>query len=270
MKQVSFLILFLCSTLICTAQKNYVLAVGIADYKEINDLGLCENDAADFGTLMQDLSADVTLLTGKDATHEKIITALRTMLAKAKPEDSAIFFFSGHGYEGGFCCWDMATNSPSVTNSMNTANIKPQIINTVNRYYGGVSYAELQVLFRNSRAGKKMVIADACFSGGLKKGYRLNASVQSAKNGEVIFLLSSQPNETSLEFSNERNGLFTTYLIKGLRGESDTNSDRTITLKELYDYLFLKVTEYANSIPHSQHPVLWGRASDNTPILKIN
>lgn len=254
---------------ICLAQKAYVLAVGIADYKEINDLNLCENDALTMAALMEDAGAEVSVIKGPSATHENVISSLRGLLAKAKSEDSVIFYFSGHGYEGGFCCWDMATNSPSFSQGQLGKGIEKTKINTVNRYYGGLSYAELQVLFRNCRATKKVVIADACFSGGLKKGNHINTSVQSAKKGDLIFILSSRPDETSLEMDGSNNGLFTTYLLEGLSGGSDINSDGLITIGELYDFVYARVTEYANKIPHSQHPVIWGRFNENMPVLRI-
>lgn len=254
--------------ILCLAQKTYVLSVGINDYKDINDLRLCENDAYDFASFMKSADAEVSILAGADATHESIISALRKILAKAKSEDCVIFFFSGHGYEGGFCCWDMATNTPSVTNPTLEGRMNPQKLNMANRYYGGISYPELQILFRNCRAGRKMVIADACFSGGLRKGNHINTSVQSAKKGELIFILSSRPDETSLELPDGRNGLFTTFLLKGLCGQSDRDADRAVTLGELFQFVYDNVSEYATRIPHSQHPVLWGRVSENTHILR--
>lgn len=65
------------------------------------------------------------------------------------------------------------------------------------------------------------------------------------------------------------NGLFTTYLLEGLSGGSDINSDGLITIGELYDFVYARVTEYANKIPHSQHPVIWGRFNENMPVLRI-
>ncbi len=248
------------------AQKTYVVSVGIADYKEINDLRLSENDARAFSALMEMQGATVVTLLGKEATHAKIISALRLAFASAKLEDTMIFYFSGHGYEGGFCCWDMANaNSPLHSTMDNQTKLSK-----ANRYYGGLSYAEMQILFRNCRAGKKLVYADACFSGGLRKGNQINVSVQSARNGNVAYFLSSHTNETSLEMANGNYGLFTHYLLSGLSGEADGNRDRFITIREIYDYVYTNVVAYANRIPHSQHPVMWGRFDENMKIFNLN
>lgn len=248
------------------AQKIYVVSVGIADYKEINDLRLTENDVKTFNRLMAYQGAEITTLLGSNATHTGIITALRKAFAKAKSDDTMIFFFSGHGYEGGFCCYDMSGSSPSFS-SQGSADRAHR--NEANRAYGGLSYDEMQILFRNCRAGKKLVFADACFSGGLQKGNQINISVQSARNGDVVYLLSSQPDETSLEMAEGTNGLFTYYLAKGLAGESDADHDYSIRLQEIYDYVYEKVVEYASKIPHNQHPVLWGRYDKTTTVFRL-
>ncbi|WP_297909688.1 caspase family protein [uncultured Parabacteroides sp.] len=253
-------LIVLCLPLQVLAQKIYVVSVGIADYKEINDLRLTENDVRTFNDLMRKQGANIHTLLGKQATHAATIAALRGSFARAKKEDTMIFFFSGHGYEGGFCCWDMSARSLSLGGSdvIRNAASRDQLAKA-NRSYGGLSYQEMQILFRNCRAGKKIVIADACFSGGLNKGEQLNISVQSARNSEVIYFMSSHMDETSLEMRDDYNGLFTKYLKKGLSGESDTNGDRKITIKEIYDYVYRSVVDFANKIPHSQHPELWGR-----------
>lgn len=248
------------------AQKIYVVSVGIADYKEINDLRLTENDVRVFNQLMAYQGAEITTLTGSKATHTNIITALRGTFAKATVFDTMIFFFSGHGYEGGFCCYDMSADSPSLSGNYN---VDDERLATANRLYGGLSYQEMQILFRNCRAGKKIVFADACFSGGLRKGNQLDLSVQSARNGDVVFFLSSQTDETSLEMSGGTNGLFTYYLAKGLCGEADANADKNIQLNEIYSYVYRNVVAYASKIPHNQHPVLWGKFNEAMSIFEL-
>lgn len=249
------------------AGKTYVISVGIADYKEINDLKLSEKDAADFAAYMSGRGADITLITGPEASHVNIVSALRRVAGLAREDDTVLFFFSGHGYEGGFCCWDMAALRPSSTSRYSTQAEKTHI-NQAYRYFGGLSYIEIQILLRNCRARTKIVIADACYSGGLRKGLKLNTSVQSARNGDVIFLLSSRMDETSLEMTEGKNGLFTCYILKGLSGEADINNDGQITISELFRYTGRNVSSYASGKQQQQHPVLWGRFNENTVIIR--
>lgn len=266
--QIVLISLFIFSPLM--ASNTYVLSIGINDYANINDLNLCVNDATDFGSFMENNGAIVEYVLNSDATHENIIGRIRKFIATAKPDDTVIFFFSGHGYEGGFCCWEMATNTPSQTNPVISSTIlnKDQT-NSLNKYYGGISYPELQVLFRSCKSKNKIVIADACFSGGLSKGAFTNTSVQSAKKGDILFFLSSQQNETSLETPNGKNGLFTHFLLNGLSGEADLNNDKKITIGECVSYVSQNVDSYASRLGHSQHPRALGSYNENIPLITL-
>jgi uncharacterized caspase-like protein len=226
------------------AQKIYVVSVGVADYKEINDLRFTENDVLTFNQIIGNYTDKIATLVGSQATHANVIKTIRAVFSKATPNDVVMFFFSGHGYEGGFCCYDMRASS----------------------FIGGISYKEMQILFRNCRAGIKMIFADACFSGGLSR-QKTHLTVQSVQNSEVLYFLSSKFDETSLELPNGPNGLYTYWLAHGLKGDSDTNNDGKISLQEIYDYVYNSVVTYTNQIPHDQHPMIWGRFDKNMTIL---
>lgn len=76
--------------------------------------------------------------------------------------------------------------------------------------------------------------------------------------------MAARSNEQALEISTMKNGLFTAYLQQGLRGSADVNRDRIITAKELYDYVSKKVIERSEG---KQHPVMWGKFSDDVPVM---
>ena len=111
LKGIALLLLSLISAIEINAQHTYVVSVGIADYQNINDLTFTEADVATFNQIMAQHDAVITTLIGAQATHSNIIKTVRSVFAKAMPSDAVIFFFSGHGYEGGFCCYDMQANS---------------------------------------------------------------------------------------------------------------------------------------------------------------
>lgn len=235
-----FLILIIASIFITTAQAQniYVVAAGVNDYADpsVNDLRCCENDVNEFYSLMVKQKALVYKYIGRQATKTAILNALTAICTKATERDAVIFFFSGHGYPDGFCPYDMMHNND------------------------GVSYAEIQTIFKQSRAGKKMVFADACFSGGLRKKKSSTPTIN--KDGDVMFFLSSRTNEKSKEA--EKNGQFTRFLIRGLGGGADVNRDRTITAKEIFDFVHKGV---AVATYDKQHPVMWGKFDNNMPIL---
>lgn len=245
MKTIKYVfVVLLCVCLEAHAQKTYVVSVGIADYKEINDLRYTENDVAVFNQIMANHTNEIYTLVGSQATHANLIKTIRAVFSQATADDAVIFFFSGHGYEGGFCCYDMKLSS----------------------LIGGISYSEMQILFRNCHAGRKMVFADACFSGGLSK-QKTQLTVQAVQNSEVMYFLSSEFDETSLELPNGPNGLFTYCLAQGLCGNSDVNKDNIISTQEIYDFVYYNVVEYVNKIPHDQHPMIWGKYNMNMTIL---
>ena len=64
-----------------------------------------------------------------------------------------------------------------------------------------------------------------------------------------------------------KNADFTQYLIKGLKGAADTDSDRIITAKEIFTYVSAKVSEQTRK---KQNPVMWGKFNDNMHILNWN
>ena len=64
-----------------------------------------------------------------------------------------------------------------------------------------------------------------------------------------------------------KNADFTQYLIKGLKGAADTDSDRIITAKEIFTYVSAKVSERTRK---KQNPVMWGKFNDNMRILNWN
>ena len=73
--------------------------------------------------------------------------------------------------------------------------------------------------------------------------------------GNIIRLIGGQDFTKGLEDDQHRHGLFTYYLLKGLRGDADTNRDGMVTLKETTDYVRQKVSWVAKTRFNSdQHP----------------
>lgn len=80
-----------------------------------------------------------------------------------------------------------------------------------------------------------------------------------------MFFMSSRSGEYTLEDSFMRNGIFTAYLQQGLRGSADTDRNRKITARELFEYVSQKVREKTDD---RQHPVMWGKFDDDMVIMQ--
>ena len=232
---ISAFILF--SLTVSANAKIYLVAVGVSDYPGNNkDLRLPANDAATVRYVYsKNSNAESVLLTNSDATKSAVLSKLRSTFAKATENDIIVFFFSGHGTKGAFCAYDAQ-----------------------------IPYSEVRQAMASSKAKNKMIFADACFSGKMRQG-RKNTAEQSFNNYNIMLFLSSRGNETSIERRDMKNGFFTSCLQKGLRGGADVNRDRVITAKELFSYVSRNVKLLSND---KQHPVMWGKFSDNMVVMK--
>lgn len=215
--------------------KVHLVSVGIADYPgTANDLNLCAKDAASVKWLYEKNTNAVTkILTNSAATKEAILSAIRTTFKYSSTDDIVVFFFSGHGYKGGFVAYD-----------------------------GYLSYSEIREAMSVTHCKNKMIFADACFSGKMRQGS--SGVKQEHEKSSVMLFLSSRDNETSIERKNMKNGIFTSCLVDALRGKSDANRDRTITAKELFKFVSDNVRALSKN---KQHPVMWGHFSDDLPVI---
>lgn len=243
----SLMLMAMCLT---AGAKTYLVSIGVSDYShypyKTRSLRLPIQDAktvADIYSINRQRkktngSIDYVLLLDSLATKERIVRAMNKIYCQADEEDIVVFFFSGHGYNGGFCAYD-----------------------------GDVDYSDIRKAMAKSKSRHKMIFADACRSGGLR-GDRVrteDSNDSTAKKANVMLLLSSRTNENSIERWDMKNGFFTEYLRKGLSGNADADRDRTITAKELFDFVSKGVAEMSGD---KQHPVMWGNFEDSMPVMK--
>jgi len=230
-------------------KEKYVFIVGVADYQGVeNDLNFSDDDAVLFYNKMRKLGVkkeNMILLLDKNATRNNIENKMRNLFLKADENDQVIFYFSGHGSKGYFLPHD---------------------------YNNLLSHKTVKNIFKQSKAKKKICFADACYSGSIRnknksKGVKQTDSytLKQDINGGVAVIMSSTGYETSLEMGNLGQGVFSYYLLNGLSGKADLNSDKTITIVELYEYTKRNVVRKTNG---RQNPIIFGNFNVNMPILK--
>lgn len=242
-----FLIVAILISLSCVGfARTYLVAVGIADYPGTeSDLNLTANDAREVVEVYKNnQSLTHVLLTNSEATVDRIDRAITQVFAQAKKDDIVIFFFSGHGYNGGFCAYD-----------------------------GNITYKRVRQAMSKSKCANKMMFIDACHSGGIRhessnnnqnnNNHHDNGDLRSAN---VMILLSSRTTEVSYERADMKCGYFTTYLTRALRGEADKNADNIVTARELFEFVNTGVAQFSGD---KQHPVMWGRFSNDMPVIKL-
>ena len=227
-------LLLACATMACA--KSFVVCVGLSDYPGYaNDLTVSARDAVYIANLFQkNGGAEVYCLTNHQATVSNVKATMRQAYARANTYDTVILFFSGHGIRGAFKCYD-----------------------------GQLPYNAVTECMKACAARKRLVFADACMSGGMRTNNRRN---NGRDNGvSLLFFLSSRTAEPSREVFGLENSAFTYFLGKGLKGYADKNQDRSISARELFDYVSSNVIRLTN---RRQHPVMWGNFNDSMTIIR--
>jgi len=130
------------------------LIIGINDYKDkrIPDLKTAINDARSMAKLLREkYGFQVELMLGRKATRSGLYHALRRLAESAKPNDSVLIYYAGHGdldrqYNDGWWIPVDAEASNPIT------------------YLDNV---QVQKAMRNMKARHVLLISDSCYSGTL-------------------------------------------------------------------------------------------------------
>ena len=226
-------------------REKYALIIGISRYRNnsrgVQNLRYADVDARTLYDFLQQPAAggfareNMLLLSNEDATLERIRSALTSCVARASENDLLLIFFAGHGDGDQNARQNLylIAHDTSVDAMPQTALAMPEL----RRY-----------VEQNVRSKRLILLVDACHSAGLSTaGTRdlannlTNRYLQDLlyqTQGRAI-ITSSDVNETSQEDSKWGNGhgVFTYYLLEGLRGNADTNEDHFVTVGELFRYV---------------------------------
>jgi len=140
-------------------------------------------------------------------------------------------------------------------------------------FANNITYSEIVKILDASDAKSKICIADACHSGSLVSartpfqtsldGYY---DLLGKTAGGTALMMSSSAEEVSLEYSGLRQGVFSHYLLRGMKGEADTNRDKIVNITELYRFISEGVAMYT---ANAQTPLLTGSYDANMPVAMI-
>jgi uncharacterized caspase-like protein len=139
---------------------------------------------------------------------------------------------------------------------------------------------EFETIFSRIEAERVVVFLDACYSGAA--GGRTFASRRTrAVNVDEAFherlarakgraiITAARAAEVAVELSETGHGLFTYYLVQGLRGAADLDRDAVVTLQELYQYVEQRVSQHSRRVGANQHPVMKGELEGVLPLVRI-
>ena len=240
----------------------WAVVIGIDTYPKIRELKYAVNDARTFYDHLvkhNDIpSENVILLLNQDATLIKIRSTLGTILKnKAGKDDMVIIFYAGHG------ATERDAYSPDGDGLEKY--LLPFDADLKDLYATALPMGELSRIFSRIRSERLIFIADACYSGA--SGGRsismtgMRASISEAFINRIaggkgrVIITASKANEVSAEKDELQHGVFTYFLLEGLRGKADINKDGLVTVDEAYNYVSEHVPQ---ATAQEQHPVKIG------------
>lgn len=244
----------------------YAVVVGVSLYKnpKLPTLMFSDKDAKDFAEFLSCQKElfrriHVRLLINEQATRSAIEKELYYGLRKAGKDDTVIVFLSGIGSDD--------PHSPGEFFFL-SYDADPE-------YLAASSVQMSRQWFLDKLDSQKvLLLSDSSQSGGFSGSG--NKSITSGpqrfmkrfqESQGCVFMSSSRPDERSYELVRMRNGLFTYYLLEGLKGKADRNGDRIIGLQELYDYVYAMTKEASKDL---QHPQMEGRIEGQFPLALVH
>jgi len=145
-----------------------------------------------------------------------------------------------------------------------------------NPNYASNSAYDLEQLYSNLGAIKAKSITlflDSCFSGANRDNEIILAdarpvflsSAPKVSASHLAVFSAASGSQISSAWSDMQHGLFSYYLMKGLKGEADGNGDNKVTQNELNDYISSQVSSQARRMGREQEPGL--QSGDATRVI---
>ncbi len=241
-----------------------VLAViiGIEDYKYAPNVDYAARDAQTFYQYAKSVfgipERNIYFRVNDGATSgefRKIFSDDGWITRRLRSEKTDVMiYYSGHG----------APDIKSERGYLIPSDIDPNYANT------GFSLDDMYSFLSKIKARSVSVFIDACFSGEsrskemLIKGIRpLSIRIENPllTNDNSIVMTASNGSQYSSAYPDKNHGLFTYFLLKGLKGEA-RGRDKKLTIDELYNYVHKNVSETAGYLDKEQTPGIIGKPSD--------
>lgn len=192
--------------------ETWALIVGISGYRDLVDiLSRCSMDAMDMREFLLGQGVPpgrMVVLVDQSATLRAFENALDDLIHRAGPEDRLVVFYSGHG----------SRQAPGSGGAE-----EPDARNEVLCFYDGDMSDDDLARRLSGFPGMKMLFLDACNSGGF---------VNDFEAGDNTLVITAAREDLSVS---ER--ILTPILLRGSRGEADSNRDGRITAGELAAYV---------------------------------
>jgi len=236
---------------------NVAIVVGISKYREkmIPEVKYAVRDAEVVARYLENVGgiprANIKILTDDKATKSDLEANISDWLPRRVTANSTVFvYYAGHGAPG------PQGREAFVVPYEGHPDYPSQL------YPLQKMYDELNKL----PAREVVVMLDSCFSGAKGRsitgeGTRpVSISIENPvlASGKIMVLAASSGSQMSSDYDKVKHGLFTYYLLRGIRGEASKDQAGTVELGALYDFVRKNVSETASlEMNRDQTPVLF-------------
>lgn len=180
----------------------------------------------------------IKLLTDEGATLSDLSAYVEEWLPRRVSKETTVFvYYAGHGTP------NLATGKAFLLPYDGHADFQ-------NKLY---SLDRLYESLERLPAKEVVVMLDSCFSGAtgrsvLPTGARpVGIAIENPllASGKLAVLAAATGTQISSDYDKEQHGLFTYFMLKGLRGEADSDHSGTVEVEELYGYVRKEVASVA-------------------------
>ena len=246
---------------------KFALVIANTEYQDASFAKLTApgKDAEEFAYVLREpeLAAfdDVQVLLNEG--ESKIRRSIARFFVDRKRDDLLLLYFSGHGIRNDQGQLFLAANDTEIK-ILEASGIPAEF----------VTYA-----MNNSRSQRQLLILDCCNSGAFAHGSKSASAVGKSMGiatafegsgfGRVVLTATDSTQyawEGDKVIGGTQKSVFTHFLIEGLKGEADRDSDGRIHVDELYDYVFEQVVRRTPR----QTPGKWSYKQQGEMILREN
>lgn len=255
------------------AFRLYALVIGISEYQNLppdKQLRFADADARAFRDFLLSNRGgfrpeDVTLLINEEATRHRILSKLEELKSLSGPRDLVLIYFAGHGFV-----------------KQGQGFLLPSDADRFELLATAIPMSLFNDIVRTMRSRGVVIITDACHSGVIadlvdpSQKLVTNLALKdfvgpSVRRGQSLFVFSAAgPTQASFEDSTLAHGVFTHFLLRGLKGEADRDADGVVRVKELGDYVTARVRDWAERKGRVQVPESYTFYDDSIPLAAVN
>lgn len=239
-----------------TDRKSWGFIIGIEKYSNFPSVDYAEKDAGlakeYFIKIFGVPEENIISLSGSSATKSSIRGYLKSYIPKNVDKDTTLYvYYAGHGL-------------PYPENNRIEPYLLPYDSDTVTIMETGYRLQDFYNDIAALPVKRAFVFLDSCFSGAASRGDKMliagarpiiiQVENMALLSGKVIAITSSSGGEISNSYPEKEHGLFTYFLLRGLRGEADIDNNGSINLEELYGYVRENVNKHSRRKGIEQTP----------------